>query len=235
MRMITIDDPRWHDTFPHTVRLRAEDDEWLPEVMLRCDHANSWPVGTTGYYVAKGRPASTGHLNNAGAYIVATGVSLGRLARSTAVDREQLERTTFLPELRRLYGMARPTASLLGTIPPFRVCPLCVGEGKMLGRQLALPNVGMCPRPGHNILLVDTCRCGVSLEPYRKGTAPFTCGDCGLEWARLPAVAAKDDIATATKRVVALYDTFFTRGTRRSVEAALRHIKGRATPAREVI
>ncbi len=222
--MIGIDDPRWCELFPHIVRPRVEDDECLLGLVLRCDDANGWPSGTTVYYCRREIAKNGGRLDMAGAYIVATCIGLKRLARGLGVDVADVEKTTFLPELRRLYPDRRPDTALLMPTPPFRVCPRCIWEDKLLTRSLLLPYIGLCPQHDGEAF-VYTCRCGAPLEPFRRLSVPFACPRCGCAWAALTGGAAGADRRAANRRVVDMYRTMLSTYDAARLANAMTHIR----------
>lgn len=221
--MIGIADPRWCELFPHIVRPRIEDDESLLGLVLRCDDANGWPGGTTAFYCRREIAKNGGRLNIAGAYIVATCIGLKRLARGLGVDVADVERTTFLPELRRLHPHSRPDAFQLRPTPSFRVCPQCIREDKLLTRSLLLPYIGLCPR--HDEVFVYTCRCGAPLEPFRRLSVPFACPYCGCAWADLRGEAAEADRLAANRRVVGIYGAMLSGYDATKLAIAAMHIR----------
>jgi hypothetical protein len=220
MQYFEICDPRWLITFPHPIAPR--EDEWLPGLLLRCDEANGWFSGTTATYIARlatgpqtlGRPAL---------FVVASVFELPLLAERLAVAPHEILATSFIPPLQRLYAAAALNAALLGPAPPFRICPECLAQDRLLHRSLALASIEHCPI--HQLVLQTTCCCGVPLRPFARLINPFTCRGCSLLWSKLPRVPADPASLRVEAQFLSLYQFFLAQGTSEIMAHALRLIR----------
>lgn len=217
MRRIHISDPAWQTTFPFLVEPR--ENEWLTGLLLHCDEVNHWGSGTTLTHILRmNEQAARSNLS----LIVPSGVRLDSLAQVLAVPMHTLLATTYQEELARIYDLSNPSALLLNTSFSFQVCPVCVEEQRILLRSLALQHITCCPQ--HQVALVDTCQCGVSLRPFSRPALPFTCYKCGLSWAKLPRHEAVPERLELEHTLLSYYDFFFTKGTPELLASALRLI-----------
>ncbi len=215
--VIVAADPRWMDTLPR--RVAPWEDEWLPGLLLRCDAVNVWPAGSTARLLSPG--IGSQKLTRPDYFVTAPGLDLPRLAALLALPLARVEETTFRAALSRLRARddggdgddsaAASSGHLLSPAYLFCVCPPCVAEQHLLARWLAFPLLGCCPR--HGVRLRVRCRCGAVLQPFRYGSAPFACADCGRPWATLPAEPPPDEDAARERAVLSLYDVFLTGGT----------------------
>ena len=217
MRRIHLSDPAWQTTFPFLVE--PGENEWLAGLLLRCDEANHWGSGTTFTHILRmNEQAARSNLS----LLVASGVRLDSLAQVLAVPMQTLLATTYQEELAHIYDLSNPSALLLNTSFSFQVCPVCVEEQRILLRSLALQHITCCPQ--HQVALVDTCQCGVSLRPFSRQALPFACYKCGLSWAKLPRREAVAECLEQEQTLLSYYDFFFTKGTPELLASALRLI-----------
>jgi TniQ protein len=238
---VQIADPAWETTFPHRVAPRVE--EWLAGVLLRCDEANGWDRGRTIAYLLRTlrRPAN---LTQFALVLPPSPAFLHVLAGWLAVPASALLATTYGAELARLYERPDPPVGDMGVV--FHFCPECVAERRMLRRTFVLPHITCCPL--HQVQLQSRCVCrkkdppmqvghpvfdamtkqiheaGVGQDLFSSGKQPFTCHECGLDWAQLPRRSADPKRLLLEQKILAWYDFFFSKGTRVVLQRALQVI-----------
>jgi TniQ protein len=243
---VQIADPAWETTFPHRVAPRSE--EWLAGVLLRCDEANGWDSGRTIAYLLHTlhRPAN---LSQLALVLPPSPAFLQVLASWLAVPESTLLATTYGAELTRLYE--RPDPPIEDMRYSFHFCPECLAEMRMLRRTFVLPHITCCPL--HHVQLQGTCGCregksppksdfpksdypmvdamlkmihevGVGQELFFPGKKPFTCRECGLDWAQCPRRAADPERLLLERKILAWYDFFFSKGTRVVLQRTLQVI-----------
>lgn len=204
-------DTRWSASLPHLVSPLP--DEWLPGLLLRCDEANGWPVGTTASLVVDAH-----HTNKLRgqhrprSFVMARALDVPKLADITDRPVAEIVETTFGAALLALFPAADFSVStdrFLAVVSYWRICPACVAEQRLLGRFLALPLVEHCPL--HGIAFVSECRCGVPLDPVKVGGRPFACHACGSSWDDLPRVQPDAGVSHRSHRAWDLYELFLTR------------------------
>ena len=231
MHAVPLSDPAWQTTFPHRVAPRSE--EWLAGVLLRCDEANGWDRGRTIAYLFRTlhRPAN---LTQPGLVLPPSPAFLHVLAGWLAVPESALLATTYGAELTRLYERPDPPMQDMGVV--FHFCPACLAERRMLRRTFVLPHITCCPL--HQVQLQSWCVCrernpprkvghpvfdamlkqiheaGVGQDLFFSGKKPFTCHECGLDWAQLPRRSADPERLLLEQKILAWYDFFFSKGTR---------------------
>jgi TniQ protein len=213
LQPITIDDPAWYTTFPHIVA--PQENEWIVGLLLRCDQVNSWESGGTLAYLLEA--SYTSRLTRGFKLIKEEHIE--KLARALALPIASLIATTYQAELAHLYDAVGQHLQLSSSRLPFHVCPLCVGEDRMLSRMLTLPGINHCPE--HLILLTERCQCGNRLLPFDRYTAPFACFGCELNWARLPRVSAGQGQLEVEGRRLSYYELFLTNGSPALLASAL--------------
>ena len=218
---ITSDQPEWMRTFPHLVE--PTEGEWLPGFLLRCDEANGWTPGTTVNFAARYSTGPSGH-GRSQLLALALHLDLGRLASALSAPKTRIVRLTFQNEIARFFGRAEARGHLLGPIPPFRICPACVKDGRYLSRDLALGLLRTCRT--HHLVLKERCECSAQLRPFnrRAGVQAFACDSCGLDWGDLPGVPADDDVLSFDAYVHELYWTLLRHGTGGALGRARRFI-----------
>jgi hypothetical protein len=244
---VQITDPAWETTFPHRVAPRAE--EWLAGVLLRCDEANGWDRGRTLAYLLRTlqRPAN---LTQPGLVLPPSPAFLQVLAGWLAVPESALLATTYGAELTRLYERPDPPIQDMGVV--FHFCPACLAERRMLRRTCVLPHITCCPL--HQVQLQSRCVCrernpppksdhpvfdAISLadaifkhmdeapvgqDLFFSGKQPFTCHECGLDWAQFPRRSADPERLLLEQKILAWYDFFFSKGTRVVLQRTLQVI-----------
>ena len=140
---ISIKQSQWQTTFPHIVQPRVDEDESLPGLLLRCDEVNDWPCGTAVGFT------SVGHLPHditSMALLVPYFLVFDALATALAISSDEVEATTYTREIKQLLSLPNeePIPHQLGKSPPFRVCPLCMADGHLLRRTIALQGLSHC-------------------------------------------------------------------------------------------
>ena len=237
MERVVIGDPAWSDTFPHRVTPLA--DEWLVSVLLRCDEVNHWGSGETFRYLLH----STDHpgFGPGSSLLVVPFSLLECLAQCLMVSPQCLLATTYSAELARLYPGNEPHPHLLlgpsfspeGRIRRLRygqrafgrkwnihLCPACIAETRLIKRTETLPYLRSCPI--HHIAFQERCPCGTSLTFFSRGTSPFTCSGCGLDWGEFPHLSISPRRVALERDLLALYELFLVQGTETLKTAALR-------------
>ena len=63
----------------------------------------------------------------------------------------------------------------------------------------------------HQLHLVATCQCGASLRWITKGTKPFSCHVCGIDWGKLPTIPVSQELSHFQKTYLLYYMLFLTR------------------------
>ena len=139
------------------------------------------------------------------------------------LPRSMLLATTYHAELARLYGTGSPHVSLLNRAFPFRLCPNCIAETRLLRRTVLLPHIMFCPL--HHVALLRTCQCGAVLEAFHRQTLPFVRYVCGLDWGHLPRVRPTPERSQLEQKLLSYYDFFFTKGTPELLLSALQLIR----------
>lgn len=236
MERVVLGDPAWSDTFPHCVVPLA--DEWLVSVLLRCDEVNHWGSGETFRYLLH----STDHpgFGLQSSLLVVPFSLLKCLAQFLMVSPQCLLATTYSAELARLYPSDEPHPHLLlgpsffpqGRIRRLRygqrefgkkrkihLCPACIAETRLIKRTETLPYLRHCPI--HHIAFQERCPCGTSLTFFSRGTPPFTCFGCGLNWSEFPHISISPRRATLEHDLLALYELFLVQGTETLKASAL--------------
>jgi TniQ len=217
---ITPADPAWYTSFSHIIVPR--EDEWLAGLLLRCDEANNRESGGTLAYLLDASYYSR----------LTTGFRrlkeehLEKLASRLALPLASIIATTYQAELARLSDGEGQRTQLSRARPPFHICPLCVAEDRLLSRQFTLPGITHCPQ--HQVLLATKCLCGKPLLPFDRYALPFTCGDCGIAWERLPRVQPERERIEREGKLLSYYEFFLS-----ALSSALRLIADRqGTPGR---
>lgn len=165
--------------------------------LLHADRVNGLPLGSvraavsTTSYTRWTRPAI---------YATARGLDLARLAELTSAPLEDVERTTFLPELRALLETPDPAIQTLGQMV-FRLCPRCWSEAIGHRRDSLLSPIVGCP--AHAVRLTDRCACGAPLG--LSIDALGACAVCRLRWGELPAQALDERESETNARVLRAY------------------------------
>jgi hypothetical protein len=152
MQPIRITDPAWYTTFPHLVAPR--ENEWITGLLLRCDEVNHWDSGATLTYLLE--PTNKRHLK--GGVGLLKEEHLEKLADALAVPVSAILATTYQAELAYLYGGVSQNPGISTTPVPFHICPMCLGEDRMLRRLSTLPDITHCPL--HGLSLVERCQRG---------------------------------------------------------------------------
>jgi transposase len=217
--MIGPADPRWRATLPH--RVAPLGDEWLAGLLLRCDRANGWAAGTAGRGLLHVPAPPEAPERTVAAFATARRLDLARLAELLAVPLPAVRRTTFEEGLTRLRAPGQATARRLMVGRPFRVCPACVADRRLIARGHARPRVGACLE--HGLLLASACPCGAHLRPFHRA-GPFTCPDCRAAWADLPSRRADDEALARSHRLLTLSRFFLEHGDATSIANAMRAI-----------
>jgi hypothetical protein len=237
MQTLSLDDPAWQTTFPHLVAPHA--DEWLVGLLLRCDEVNQWESGETFRYLLR----STDHpgFGWESSLLVVPVSLLECLAHFLMISPQRLLATTYSAELARLYPSEEPHPKLLlgpgfypenwlwklrtgqreiGRKRKSHVCPACIAHTRLLKRTETLPYLHYCPL--HHIAFQEHCSCGTPLILFSRGTPPFTCSGCGLDWAQWPQIPIPPDRVTLERTIWALYEFFLVQGTGELKASALR-------------
>jgi hypothetical protein len=66
---------------------------------------------------------------------------------------------------------------------------------------------------------------GVGQDLFFPGQKPFTCHECGLDWAQFPRRSADPERLLLEQKILAWYDFFFSKGTRVVLHRSLQVIK----------
>lgn len=217
--MIGVDNLQWLTTVPHVVTPLA--DEWLVGLLLRCELANGWSAGTLGRRLHRS-PTSLDLLDKTlGTFATARALDLLRLAALLAVPLGSLQQTTFETGLMRLRasGQARPRRVAIAR--PFRVCPVCIADQRLIALDHILPLMETCLE--HGTRLEHVCRCGARLRPF-QGAEPFTCPVCALGWWELPTHTAEDNTVALDARLLRLFHHFLDFGTADSIGYAMQAV-----------
>jgi hypothetical protein len=235
MQFLTLDDSEWGTTFP--CRVAPSRDEWFVSLLLRCDEANHWESGTTFRYLLRAmRPLITPK----SLFIVVPRPVLEYLAHPLLISPERLLATTFATELARIYQYPDPHQGLLLGLqydpdnPPSlpsgpsgraterkrHLCPMCIAETRTLRRTVALPYLQYCPL--HQVGFQERCPCGYPLTFFDRGSLPFTCWRCGLDWGQWPHLPIPPDCVVLERSASALYEVFLSVGTAQLKASALR-------------
>lgn len=170
---------------------------------LRSDIENGFPLGSTMTEALRYR--TSWRTISVGSWASGVPFDLGLLATLTRNPVEEVERTTFLPALRRYTGMPSPDLRALGGPLKLAMCPACIRDDALVRQEVVLPNVGFCSV--HLVELLKTCTCGASLFPpiavarLEEPSDPrleLACSACSLPWRQQPIhEAAGDDRAIA--------------------------------------
>lgn len=228
MHSIHLDDPTWLTTLPHLVE--PNHDEWLPGLLLRCDEVNGWNSGTTIADLL--RSSGKDFLRVKSNWIVSPLYVLELLSQVLTVPLNILVDTTYQSELAHLYDTSSPHPTFLTRSFSFHLCPDCIGEKHLLRRILVLPSITCCPF--HQVQLVRMCQCGTMLQLFHRQVLPFTCHNCGLDWAKLPRLAARPERMKIEQKLLLHYAFFFTEGTpillAKALQLARESVKRRKTP-----
>ena len=224
MQPVYITDPVWRTTFPHLVAPLP--DEWLPGLLLRCDEVNSWESGTTFFDLLRLIGAQSTKLwTHTPNLIVLSSFDLNPLAQLLALPGGMLLATTYEVELTRIFDLPHGLSTKLAREYVFHICPECIKRDRRLKRALVLPQILCCPE--HEVILVNKCRCGASLQIFSAQSRPFTCGTCGLDWADLPRMPVDAGYVLWVKKHLLHYKFFFSKGTRTLLERSVLLIKER--------
>lgn len=197
------------------VRVSARPDELLLGLMLNADRANGLVAGSTGMMTRR-HETSTRRFGQTAFSVLGTSFDLAAIATLLSLNPGEVERSTFIEPLRRMFGSNVTTRKLGST--GLRVCPSCLNEGWMIRRDAILPLIHGCPV--HGQWLVTRCRCGRPLDAF-SGFAPFTC-ECGEAWSSLSSIRLAPRDALRQRRVVHAYRLILERGDARLEERARR-------------
>src|SRR5260370_33258402 len=208
MMPIVLGDLAWQTTFPH--RVAPLPDEWLTGLLLRCDEVNHWESGETFRYLLH----STDHpgFGPDASLLVVPFSLLECLAQFLMVSPKRLLATTYSAELARLYPSDEPHPKFLlgpqyhsekrlrrfrrgqrelSRKRPIHLCPVCVAQTRIIKRTEALPHLHYCPI--HHVAFQGRCSCGTPLSFFSRGTPPFACSGCGLDWGEFPHISISPD------------------------------------------
>lgn len=148
---------------------------------------------------------------------------LGLLAQLLAQPIGSLLAMTYQLELAGLYDTSSPHATYLCRSFPLRLCPVCIAEGRLLKRPLILPHITCCP--SHQVALVGTCPCGMTLQLFPRQTLPFTCQKCRLDWEKLPRIAINPEHIVLERKLLSFYELFIANGTPEILAKALQLVR----------
>jgi hypothetical protein len=231
---ISISDPSWSTTFP--IILTPKPEEWLPGMLLRYDEVNGWGSKTTVLHAIRGgkekfhRSWQTESPNLI--VIPPNSLKISYLAQLLGISEGQIMQTTYQLECKRLLRLERIQPKYIVTNYSFRICPECIAQDRIIRRDTALLYLYSCPK--HNVIFRYKCNCGANLCLFRKGTQPYTCYICGLDWSHLPKEEPIDEIVKINKEIIDWYDFFFSREAASSFEFALYYMANRK-PQRSLI
>jgi hypothetical protein len=214
MQYIHINTPVWQNTLP--CRVTPFPDEWLAGLLLRCDEINHWACRTTLAHLLSLGPEKfhrCWRTENPNLIVIqSNSLNLNYLAQVLHVSVSDLFATTYHRELARLYEETRPHPKLLRASFSFHLCPQCIAENRLLLRLLTLPQIAVCPR--HRVFLQNVCQCGATLQLFSmRSLPPFTCHQCGGDWATLPVIEATSECFTREQEYLSWYEFFFSNGT----------------------
>lgn len=228
---------------PFRVTVSPQPREFLPGLLLRGDEQNGLPPGTTASMIRR-HDSATRQFGRAPLYVLATTLDLPEVAILHDTTLEAIVATTFRRELRSVFG-DQVSAHRLGVAGPFRVCPVCIRDRRLIRRETILPLVHGCTE--HGIWLRRQCVCGAPVEvfgPARPRCAtcgqvrdacgcvtfvepagrndPFACGACGRGWDELPRQPLGIRDWLRQRRVAHAYDVILGRARPGVVDAARR-------------
>jgi hypothetical protein len=140
-------------------------------------------------------------------WVIVPTVALELLAHLLDLPVSGLLATTYQLELANLYNTPYPHATFLNRSFPFRLCPDCIAERRLIRRALILPHITSCPY--HHVVLVGVCRCGSPLQLFQRQSLPFTCLKCHLDWGELPRLTSKPERIALEQKLMSYYTFFF--------------------------
>ncbi len=175
--------------------------------MLRCDEVNTWGSGTT--RAALQRIHHTKKHWQATNMICPPEELLSTLADLLAVPQTAIVATTYREELISLFGFVHLSSQRLAPSLRFRICPQCVRHYRLIQRSVVFPQLQMCFE--HQLLLAATCQCGAALRWITRGTKPFSCHVCGIDWGKLPQIPVSPELSHFQKKYFSYYMLFLTR------------------------
>jgi hypothetical protein len=205
MKSVFLYDPTWQSTFPN--RIEPSHNEWLASFMLRCDEVNTWGSGTTRTTLQ--RIHHTKDSWQATNMICPPEELLSTLADLLAVPQAALLATTYRYELISLYGYVHLSSHRLAPSFRFRICPQCVKHHRLIQRSVVFPQLQICYE--HQLLLAATCQCGAALRWITRGTRPFSCYACGIDWGKLPQIPVSQELSHFQKTYLSYYMLFLKR------------------------
>jgi TniQ len=207
MQLISCGEDAWTSTFPYRVTPLA--DESLSGLLLRCDEINHWLSGTTSAYLLRNSTYNTSQ--SIYHVLVPPSWLLKELSERLAISLQRLHATTYLPELTQMYNLSKlPHPTLLNSSYFFHFCPECA-RNRVLRRTLMLAHLTFCPL--HNVLFCQQCPCGSPQRLFCRQARPFTCNQCGLDWANFPLCSVSLEEVTRGHKLLKWYETFFSKGT----------------------
>jgi len=198
------------------VALRPLPDEGLSGLCLRNDEANGWPADTLARMVSHLSGGDIGFASP-GQTILGTVFRLDALAEHLGCPLDEIEATTLMRPLRRLFG-DDVDPRRLGSVGPLRVCPTCIAESRFIGRETILPLVRSCVE--HQNLLAVECSRGHRLARSRPDAEPFRCATCGEPWSHIRPIQISGPYLLSQRRVVHAYRVVMERGGEDTVARA---------------
>jgi hypothetical protein len=219
VQSISLADIRWFQSFPLVVSPRT--DEWFVGLLLRCDEANLWESGGTLIHLLQ-TVQRIKQKKDANLVIPALRV-IDQFAECLALPTEQVLVTTFYTELARCYGTVSPHPAQLNRVLPFRICPGCLRDARLLMRSSVLTHLQFCPF--HQVALVSSCQCGSRLKLFEASTSPFVCSECGMDWGSLPCQLARPDQMRQEQKVWSFYRFFLGQGTPQILARTVQYIR----------
>ncbi|MGE5328880.1 MAG: TniQ family protein [Deltaproteobacteria bacterium] len=175
-RNITILDnlKYWSNTLPNV--LKPTKGESLHGFLLRLDAANNFNAGCVLNMVKKHETGQTS-FNRPGLFILGSSFDLNLLAKLVNVDYECIVNLTFAPVLTRIFRTEKVYPSLLGYSSSFKICPQCILE-KNIPLLFSLSKIKLCPT--HNLMLIERCICGNTIQLFSAANLPYYCPICNI-------------------------------------------------------
>jgi hypothetical protein len=194
---------------PLPARPEIVPDEILSGALLRAAEVNGWPASAALNMVSRHGSGAAG-ANRPALFVMGTTFDLPGTAALLDWPVDAVLATTLSEPLTRIFGVAN--ARCFGRMPRFRICPQCVREQRLIGRETIFPFLRGCTR--HHVRFVDTCSCGARLAPFSQERNPFACPDpgCQRRWETLEAQPLEPCEDLRGRRIAHAYKVLLERG-----------------------